>query len=266
MHSAARNGPIKINTAAPVKRIQSMNCTGTMATLSELSKPKDKGLIWAVEGNIGAGKSTLLSYLKEVYKHMMKDIDIVPEPIEKWTSFFGHNLLAHSYRGNISHAVFQLHILFGLATLHQNRPPSTIHILERSLESGRYVFLELQRELHQITEIEYLIIKNIYKEIRLGPLGERTKPTKFFYLRIPAEIAFQRMRARGRLAESKVDLAYLKKVEAKYDAWLLDRKYPESQPEVEVFNPYAKLEIWMTNLREPPASSHDADEPPKNEE
>ena len=125
--------------------------------------------------------------------------------------------------------------------------------------------MELQRELNQITEIEYLIIKNIYKEIRLGPLGERTKPTKFFYLRIPAEIAFERMRARGRIAESKVDLAYLKKVEAKYDAWLIDRKYPESQPEVEVFNPYAKLEIWTINLREPPASLHNADDSPADE-
>lgn len=240
--------------------IQSTECISIMATSTEAGRIKNKNLIWAVEGNIGAGKSTLLNYLKEVYKHTMGDIDIVPEPIASWTNFFGHNLLAHSYRGDISHAVFQLHILFGLAALHQSRPPSTIHILERSLESGRYVFLELQRELKQITEIEYLIIRNIYNEIRLGPLGERTTPTKFFYLRIPAEVAFKRMRARGRLAESKVDLDYLKKVEAKYDSWLIDRKYPESQPEVEVFNPYAKLEIWTINLRKLPDSSHNDDE------
>ena len=147
-----------------------------MATSTEAGRIKNKNLIWAVEGNIGAGKSTLLNYLKEVYKHTMGDIDIVPEPIASWTNFFGHNLLAHSYRGDISHAVFQLHILFGLAALHQSRPPSTIHILERSLESGRYVFLELQRELKQITEIEYLIIRNIcvcyelYIHMRLGLL------------------------------------------------------------------------------------------------
>ena len=201
-----------------------------------------------------------------MYKHTTGDIDIIPEPIEQWTNFHGHNLLAHCYQDKgFSHALFQVHILFGLAVLHQKRPPSTLRIIERSLESGRYVFLELQRELKQITEIEYLIIKNIYHQIRLGALGKGTEPTRFYYLRIPAEIAFERMKIRARHAESNVSLSYLKKVEAKYDSWLLDQKFPESKPIVEVCNPYAKIGIWTVNLKNLPISSHDANDSPTDE-
>lgn len=228
--------------------------------MNKRSSNENKSFTLAVEGNIGAGKSTLLEYLKEVYKHMMGDVDIIQEPIEQWMNFHGHNLLAHSYRDNkLSHAVFQIHVMFGLAFLHQNRPPAALRIIERSLESGCFVFLELQRELKQITEIEYLIIRNLYTQIRHGPLGERTKTNKIFYLRIPAEIAYERMRARGRDAESSVDLGYLKLVEAKYDSWLLHGKFPESQPQVEVFNPYAKLEMWTADLKNLSNLSESAD-------
>ena len=41
--------------------------------------PKRRPFVVAVEGNIGSGKSTMINYFKN-----FNDIQIHPEPIEKW--------------------------------------------------------------------------------------------------------------------------------------------------------------------------------------
>ena len=42
----------------------------------------------AVEGNIGCGKSTFLNYFENIYPN----IEVMPEPIDKWRDVKGINL------------------------------------------------------------------------------------------------------------------------------------------------------------------------------
>ena len=45
-----------------------------------------------MEGNIGCGKSTMMEY----FKNCSDSVEVVPEPLEKWTNLNGHNALVSS--------------------------------------------------------------------------------------------------------------------------------------------------------------------------
>lgn len=53
---------------------------------------KRKPFVVSVEGNIGSGKSTMLQYYSE-----LDDVQLHPEPVEKWQNLNGHNLLEKLY-------------------------------------------------------------------------------------------------------------------------------------------------------------------------
>jgi len=48
-----------------------------------------------VEGNIGAGKSTFVEKLREL--EIGKEINTIPEPVNVWTNYNGHNYLQLFY-------------------------------------------------------------------------------------------------------------------------------------------------------------------------
>lgn len=57
--------------------------------INESYQPKN----FLVEGNIGSGKSTFLQKL-----HNLKlPITTIPEPVDVWTSYKGHNYLQYFY-------------------------------------------------------------------------------------------------------------------------------------------------------------------------
>ena len=51
-----------------------------------------KPFVVSVEGNIGSGKSTMLQFYSEI-----EDVQLHPEPVEKWQNLNGHNLLEKLY-------------------------------------------------------------------------------------------------------------------------------------------------------------------------
>ena len=217
----------------------------------------DDTFVVRLEGVVGAGKSSLLEYLKKKYKGARDEIDFVPEPVKEWMNFYGHDLLTEYYDGRISPAVFQIHALMELVFLHQKRPKKKLRIIEQSVAAGRYIFLELQKEENLISECEYLIIKNIYQEILKSDLGKNLRTDVTFYIRTDPRIAFDRMMRRGRKAEANVSLSYLQKLQKKYDEWLIQKIYPESQPIVRIINSNASLSIWTLSLKKVVMSSDD---------
>ena len=48
------------------------------------------------------------------------------------------------------------------------------------------------------------------------------QPDLILYLRTPAEVCLQRIRERGRVEESGIELDYLLQLESLHDEWLLD--------------------------------------------
>ncbi|XP_055307428.1 deoxynucleoside kinase-like [Sitodiplosis mosellana] len=126
-----------------------------------------------VEGNIGSGKSTLLNYFNK-----FTNIDILPEPVEKWSNFEGVNLLDLMFKNRNEWFVpFQSYVALTMLQNHSRTTDKNYKIMERSIYS----------------------ITNSPTEVDL-----------FIYLRTSPEIALNRMRKRDREEENGVSLEYLK--------------------------------------------------------
>lgn len=105
-----------------------------------------------VEGNIGAGKSTFLKHLAEFYSDKIK---CYPEPVHLWRDLNGINLLSMMYE-NPKRWAFTLQQYITLTMVmyrdqvdsDQNSKP--VAVMERSIYSARYCFVELLRKKYDI--------------------------------------------------------------------------------------------------------------------
>jgi thymidylate kinase len=55
------------------------------------------------------------------------------------------------------------------------------------------------------------------------------QPDHILYLRTPADVCLERIKARGREEESGITLEYLKQLEEMHDGWLLEHPYPKTK-------------------------------------
>ena len=79
-------------------------------------------------------------------------------------------------------------------------------IIERSIDSNRFCFVELSRQLGNLTSSEYHSLKGLWKISKAS-----TKPLDLIvYLRTDPEVAHARMTQRKRSEENTVSLDYLK--------------------------------------------------------
>lgn len=109
----------------------------------------------AVEGNIGSGKSTLL---QRIHQKNGSDVCVFSEPVERWRNVNGKNLyqmmVENPQRWGFT---FQNFVQLTMAQRHEaiaesaKQRPHLLHLMERSLLSARFVFVEnLYRKLVQI--------------------------------------------------------------------------------------------------------------------
>lgn len=168
-----------------------------------------------VEGNIGAGKSTFLKYFDE-----FKNVDVVQEPVEEWQNLNGSNLLNLMYEDSAKWGfAFQTYTL--LLMLQNSTKPSEkkIRIMERSLYSGRYCFIEMMYKDHKIEKAEYDILQKWYQHIEENM---NVEPDLIIYLRSSPEIAYHRLIQRGRSEERRVSLEYIQCLHTLHEMWLIE--------------------------------------------
>merc|ERR1719282_976534 len=92
-----------------------------------------------VEGNIGAGKTT---FLQPFLKHE-NIVQVCTEPVEKWRNLQGHNLLQKMYEDPSRWSMLlQTYIQLTMVQLHNQPCQKPVKIMERSLLSARYCFVE----------------------------------------------------------------------------------------------------------------------------
>lgn len=134
-----QEGPNKTSTAAenmkPWGRINMMKKVTKIETSVE---PKQFTII--LEGNIGAGKSSLLKLFER-----NKNIKILTfrEPLEKWTNINGINLLDLMYKDASTWAFpFQNYAILTMMQNHVKKTDEQIKIMERSVFSAMYCFVE----------------------------------------------------------------------------------------------------------------------------
>ena len=82
-----------------------------------------------VEGNIGSGKTTFLQPFMQ-----NKNIQVCPEPVEKWRNLQGHNLLQQMYEDPSRWSMLlQTYIQLTMVQLHNQPCHQPVKIMERSL-------------------------------------------------------------------------------------------------------------------------------------
>ena len=167
-----------------------------------------------IEGNIAAGKSTLLNILQT---ELGTNVECIPEPLEQWTNFKGHNLLQSMYSNNPQAFTLQTFIQLTMARIQLASTTKTIKITERSLLSERFVFIEGLKEQGLISGLEYDILVEWFDFLQ----SRAPHVSEIIYLRTDPDSAFLRLRSRARLEEGLTTLKYVRIIHELYEKWLM---------------------------------------------
>lgn len=119
-------------------------------------------LTLCVEGNIGSGKTTLLEYFAKY-----PDVEVTKEDVAGWCDVEGRNLLHMAYDNpNRWSHLLQTHIQLSLVKGHARgvSAESKVKLMERSIHSARYCFLENLYRSGQLSEAEYLVSEGLICE------------------------------------------------------------------------------------------------------
>ena len=144
-----------------------------------------------VEGNVGSGKSTLLKHFSQRFS----GIDIVYEPVDKWQNFSGTRLIRKQTVVSIKFLGTDLlekvledktgkwslpFQLYSSLTRYENdlKPEAAgkpVRMMERSVYTERFCFLETMLAMKGITEVEAALMEKWF-ETMTRTLGDRVKP------------------------------------------------------------------------------------------
>ncbi|XP_035824106.1 thymidine kinase 2, mitochondrial isoform X2 [Aplysia californica] len=177
----------------------------------------------AVEGNIGSGKSTLLQHFED-----LSYTEIFCEPLDKWRNLKGHNALGLLYEDSERWS-FSFNMYAMLTRIQQHMKPHTcpVKLLERSLYSTRYCFVQNNYLDKTITPFEYTVLSQWFDYlVKSG----RADVDLIVYLRADPETCYQRLKQRSRAEEATVPLSFLESLHNLHDSWLIDHIYPVPAP------------------------------------
>ncbi|CAL4210743.1 unnamed protein product [Meganyctiphanes norvegica] len=184
--------------------------------------PKRKFTV-CVEGNIGSGKTMLLKYFSE-----KEDVSVMEEPVVKWRNLHGHNLLEMMYKDPCRWAhLFQSYVQLTMMEQHLRPSMTAVKMMERSLYSARYCFVENLFHSGKICEAEYLVynewFKMISKNVDIGV-------DLIVYLKTDPKVVHERTKHRGRSEEQQIPLEYLENLHKYYEEWIVQEKFPVPAP------------------------------------
>uniref|UniRef100_A0A147BTE3 Putative mitochondrial thymidine kinase 2/deoxyguanosine kinase n=1 Tax=Ixodes ricinus TaxID=34613 RepID=A0A147BTE3_IXORI len=198
------------------------------ATLKN-SAEKGQQVTIAVEGNIGSGKTTFLESCR-----LFTDATVLIEPVSTWRDLNGKNLLALMYREPKRWSLaFQTYVQLTMLQLHLAPVQSAVRLMERSLQSARYVFVENLLQSGLMDPLEHSILDQWFQWI---VQNERVALDLVVYLRTEPEVAMERIRHRKRPEEDQISLAWLRQVHTLHDSWLLGRSRFPLPPRVLVID------------------------------
>ncbi|XP_004625973.1 thymidine kinase 2, mitochondrial isoform X2 [Octodon degus] len=175
---------------------------------------KEKKSVICVEGNIASGKTTCLEFFSNT-----ADVEVLMEPVPKWRNVRGHNPLGLMYR-DASRWGLTLQTYVQLTMLDQHTRPqvSPVRLMERSIHSARYVFVENLYKSGKMPEVDYVILSEwfdwIMKNINVSV-------DLIVYLRTTPETCHQRLKMRCREEEKVIPLEYLEAIHQLYEEWLV---------------------------------------------
>lgn len=204
--------------------------------------PFRRGTI-CVEGNIGCGKTTLLEFFRKKFRATGEaDTSVSAEPVEKWRNVDGENLFNYLYKDPSRYSLaFQTYVQLTMIKLHNMRP----RLMERSIYSARYCFVENLYQLNYLSRVEFVILDKWFKHLVLPDAdiinnkeleyNLLSKPTGvdidlIIYLRCSPQKVIDRIHARSRAEEKNISMEYIKSLHDLHEDWLISRKFPVPAP------------------------------------
>ncbi|XP_046662371.1 LOW QUALITY PROTEIN: deoxynucleoside kinase-like [Homalodisca vitripennis] len=168
-----------------------------------------------VEGNIGSGKTTFLNHFSKY------DAMILAEPVDLWRNVRGHNMLELMYNDQARWSLaFQTIVQKTMLDLHIRKTSKPIKMMERSIYSARYCFVENLLRNNVLAPPSYAVLDEWFQWI---VKNFDTHGDLIVYLRTEPEVVYQRMKSRARTEEAQVPLEYLQQLHQMHDDWLLHK-------------------------------------------
>lgn len=187
-----------------------------------------------VEGNIGAGKTTSLQHIAQY-----TNVQIIFEPLDKWTNLNGINLLQRLYQNPEKWSyTFQNYALLTNFENHLTMCEKDIKFIERSIYSGRYCFAEA---LVSDGKIEPESFQVFLKWFDFVDKFIQNQTDLIVYLRTTPEVAHDRIQKRQRHEEKSVPFEYISRLHDLHEAWLLNKWPSTTKNKIPVFTIDADL-------------------------
>ncbi|XP_008138343.2 thymidine kinase 2, mitochondrial isoform X3 [Eptesicus fuscus] len=175
---------------------------------------KEKKSVICVEGNIASGKTTCLEFFANT-----TDIEVFPEPVPKWRNVRGHNPLGLMYRDAYRWGLtMQTYVQLTMLDQHTRPQTSPVRLMERSIHSARYIFVENLYRSGKMPEVDYVILSEWFDWI---VRNIDVSVDLIVYLRTTPETCYQRLKMRCRDEEKVIPLEYLDAIHHLYEEWLI---------------------------------------------
>jgi len=178
---------------------------------------KKKKFKVAVEGNIGSGKTSLLRYFIN-----NPCAEVVQEPVDRWRNIKGqYNALAKMYEDPARWSMtFQTYVQLTMLQIHTEKQDKPVKLMERSIFSAKYCFVENLHKSGNMPDIDYVILTEWFDWILAN---ENVDLDLIVYLRTKPETVYQRIKKRCRNEEKAIPLEYLKALHELHEEWLIHK-------------------------------------------
>ncbi|XP_034755178.1 thymidine kinase 2, mitochondrial isoform X1 [Etheostoma cragini] len=203
--------------AGSVRRIQSGARSGTQhVTAGKLVRNgvDNKAAVICIEGNIASGKTTCLEYFSKT-----SNVEVLTEPVSKWRNVRGHNPLALMYQDPERWGItLQTYVQLTMLDRHMSAISSPVRMIERSIFSAKYIFVENLFKSGKMPEVDYAVLSEWFDWLTTNI----SIPVDLIvYLQTSPQTCHERLKQRCREEEKVIPLEYLESIHQLYEDWLI---------------------------------------------
>ncbi|XP_030060350.1 thymidine kinase 2, mitochondrial isoform X2 [Microcaecilia unicolor] len=205
-------------------RMRSDSCQTCFAQRKLQKNGGETKSVISIEGNIASGKTTCLEYFAKT-----TNLEVLEEPVAKWRNIRGHNPLGLMYQDSARWGItLQTYIQLTMLERHTRSSRSPMRMMERSIHSAKYIFVENLYRSGKMPEVDYAvltewfnwIVENIDISVDL-----------IVYLRTSPETCYKRLKKRCREEEKLIPMEYLEAIHHLHEEWLIQQNsFPVPAP------------------------------------
>jgi len=181
------------------------------------SKAVSRPFTVLVEGNIGSGKTTFLEH----FNKFNEEVEIMLEPVERWRCLNGHNLLQMMYEDPSRWSLaFQTYVQLTMVQNHTKTSEKSVKLMERSLYSAKYCFVENLKKSGKMPLSEYEVLTSWFQFLLSCPQVDLGVDL-IVYMRTDPDVALSRVKKRSRGEEHLIAEEYIRDLHYLHEDWLV---------------------------------------------